>query len=137
MTPTYSFTSDGICCLNFAGTAGDYTVYPDLIKVGVSLSDKKVVSMDAADYVMNHVPRTPPEPSLSEDEAKGVLSPDLTPQSTDFALIPTPGGGEVWAYEILCKTPEDNDVLVYVDVTTGREADLLLLLYADGGTLTK
>ena len=137
MTPTYSFTSDGICCLNFAGTVGDYTVYPDLIKVGVSLSDNKVVSMDAADYVMNHVPRTPPEPSLSEDEAKGVLSPDLTPQSTDFALIPTPGGGEVWAYEFLCKTPEDNDVLVYVDVTTGREADLLLLLYADGGTLTK
>lgn len=137
MVSTYAFTEDGVCCFNFAGTLAGWTLYPDLVKVGVSLSDGSVVSMDAADYLMNHVERMAPVPAVTEPEAKRALNPALKVKRTDLALIPTPGGGEVFAYEFLCETPAGTDVLVYVDAATGQEADLLLLLYADGGTLTK
>ncbi len=137
MAPTYAFTEEGVRCFNFAATLGDWTLYPDLVKVGVSLTDGSLVSMDASDYLMNHTEREAPGNVVSLAEAAGALSPLLTVKSTGLALIPTAGGGETFAYEFLCATPENTDVLVYVDAVTGREADILLLVYADGGTLTK
>ena len=52
-------------------------------------------------------------------------------------MIPTEGGGEQFAYELLCEDDAGKHVLIYVDTVTGEEDDILILLYADGGTLTK
>ena len=46
-------------------------------------------------------------------------------------------GKEVYAYEFLCSDKNQNDVLIYIDAETGNEADIKLLLYSDGGTLTR
>ncbi len=51
--------------------------------------------------------------------------------------IPPGGGYEKYAYELLCADADGQDVLIYVDTLTGQEDDILLLLYADGGALTK
>ena len=137
MRPTYEAAADGVCVVNFAAVLGRYTVYPDLIKVGVSLSDGKVVSLDARDYIMNHTPRSVPTAAVSVEAARAAVSERLTVKATDYALIPTPGGEEKYAYEFLCTDENERDVLVYVNVLTGDEEDILLLLYADGGTLVK
>ncbi len=137
MESTYSANENGVCLANFACKTGDYICYPDLIKVGVSLTDGSIVSMDARDYLMNHVERTVPAAQISAEQAARAVAPSLQVKRLSKAVIPTPGGYEKYAYELLCTTSGEQDVLVYIDTSTGEEDDILLLLYADGGALTK
>ena len=137
MVSSYAFAENGVCVVSFVYALGEYRCYPDLIKVGISVTDGEVVSMDARDYLMNHVPRTVPAAAVSPKEAMASLSAALKVKSFGKAVIPTEGGQEKYAYEFLCTDAAGQDVLVYVDTVTGAEDDILLLLYADGGALTK
>ena len=134
---TYYAVNDGVCTVNFAYIQDGYTCYPDLIKVGVSLSDGGIVSLDASDYLMNHVERAIPEAAVSAEEASAAVAETLTVKRASLAVIPTDGGGEQFAHELLCETEQGQDVLVYKDTTTGKEDDILILLYSDHGVLTK
>ena len=137
MAPTYSMCENGVCIANFAFMEGDYICYPDLIKVGVSLSDGAVVSLDARDYLMNHVSRTVPAEAVSAQEAALAAAEGLRVESVSRAVIPTGGGYEKYAWELKCADENGQDLLVYIDTSTGQEDDILILLYADGGALTK
>ena len=134
---TYYSVHDGVCTVNFAYVQNGWTCYPDLIKVGVSLSDGGIVSLDASDYLMNHVERELPEIAVSAEEAASGVAETLTVRRTSLAVIPTDGGGESFTHELLCETENGQDVLVYKDTTTGKEDDILILLYSDHGVLTK
>jgi len=137
MVSTYFMSEDGVCVINFAYKTGGYICYPDLIKVGISLSDGSVVTMDARDYIMNHTKRELPAVSVGVDSARNAVADNLTVLKISNAVIPSPGGGEYFTYEFLCTDASGQDVLVYVDTETGQEDDILILLYSDGGTLTK
>ena len=137
MVSTYYAAADGICTVNFAYKAGDYICYPDLIKVSVSLSDGSVTAMDASDYLMNHKERDPPRLQITAEDAARTAAENLYVLRTRLAVIPTEAGTENFAYELLCEDDAGQQVLVYVDTVTGTEDDILILLYADGGTLTK
>ena len=134
---TYYSVHDGVCTVNFACVQDGWTCYPDLVKVGVSLSDGGIVTLDASDYLMNHVERALPEIAVSAEEAAAGVAETLTVKRASLAVIPTSGGGESFAHELLCETENGQDVLVYKDVTTGKEDDILILLYSDHGVLTK
>lgn len=137
MRESYYSISDGICTINYAYTNGDYICYPDLIKVSVSLQDGRILSADCRGYVMNHKERTFPPVKLPAAEAQKNLSPLLTVVDTRLAVIPTDSGAEKYAYEFHCKNQDGAEFLVYIDTTTGYEDDILILLYADDGVLTK
>lgn len=134
---TYYSVHDGVCTVNFAYIQDGWTCYPDLVKVGVSLSDGGIVTLDASDYLMNHAEREIPAIAVSAEEATAGVAETLTVQRTSLAVIPTSGGGESFTHELLCETENGQDVLVYKDVTTGKEDDILILLYSDHGVLTK
>lgn len=134
---TYYAVNDGVCTVNFAYLQDGYICYPDLIKVGVSLSDGGIVTLDASDYLMNHVERELPVVTVPAEAAAADVAETLTVKKTALAVIPTDGGGESFAHELLCETADGQDVLVYKDVTTGKENDILILLYSDHGVLTK
>ncbi len=136
MTSTYFAVTDGVCTVNFAYKQNGWICYPDLIKVSVSLSDGKITAMDAADYLMNHIQRSYPEKTADEAALREGVSAALQVENVRRAVIPTASGGERFAYEFFCSDGAQ-DLLLYTDAETGEEADLLLLLYADGGTLTK
>lgn len=137
MKESYYAVNDGICTYNFAYTDKAYTCYPDLIKVSVSLHDGSVLSADCRGYILNHHERPLKSPKLSESEARKKLSPLLTPLDVRLAVIPTKSGKEKQAYEFHCKNAKDEELLVFIDTETGFEDDILLLLYADDGVLTK
>ena len=42
-----------------------------------------------------------------------------------------------YCYEFRCKGQKEEEILVYIDAKTGNEANILQLLYADGGMLTR
>lgn len=137
MKDSYYAINDGICVVNFAQMEGDAVCYTDLIKVGVALDNGEIVSVDARGYLMNHKERAIPTPKLIKSQAQQRLSPKLTVLSSRLAFIPTDAGGEIYCYEFHCKGQKEDELLVYIDAQTGNEANILQLLHADGGMLTR
>lgn len=134
---SYYFTDDGICTINFASDDMGIVIYPDLIKVSVSLETGEVLSFDATGYVYNHHERNSFTPTLTEAEAVTKINSTLEVIDTQLCIIPTDWKTEQYCYEIHCKTDEGQELLVYIDCTTGEEDNILILLYSDGGVLTK
>lgn len=137
MTENYFSTNDGICTINFAYMQDEITCYPDLVKVSVSMDTGKVIAIDARSYIMNHYERETNPEGLSYQQAMESVSEELQVEDISRAIIPTDSGKEIFAYEFLCKGNEDEDILVYINAATGDEADILMLLYSDGGILTR
>ncbi len=137
MRESYYFTDDGICTVNFAATKGDVILYPDLIKVSVNLANGEIMSFDATGYVYNHQDRGELKASINRAQAETSLNGYLEIIGTQLCVIPTDWQTEKYCYEIHCKTDEGQELLVYVDCETGEEDNILILLYSDGGVLTK
>lgn len=135
MTESYHITENGIVTVNFAYTAEDVVIYPDLIKVSVSASSGEIVGFEARGFIMNHTERTIPSPSINESDAAKALSPGLEIESSRLAVIPTAGENEKLCYEFLCTT-EDSHMLIYINAETGKEEQILILIEDENGTLT-
>ncbi len=134
---SYYFTDDGICTINFSAIQDSIILYPDLIKVSISLENGKVLSFDATGYVSNHTVRNSPEFKLSLNDAKSKINNELTIIDTRVCVIPTEWKTEQYCYEIHCKTQKGQELLIYIDCITGQEDNMLILLYSDNGVLTK
>ncbi len=137
MKESYYSVYDGICTVNFAYTNEGIIHYSDLIKVSVALDSGEVTALDATSYLVNHCKRDIYGTVVTEKEAIEKVSPLLSVTGTKSAVIPLDTGKEAYCYEFHCKDKQGQEVLVYIDKQTGEERDILLLLYADGGTLTK
>ena len=135
MVTTYTASNDGICTVNFAYKQGSFICYPDLIKVSVSLSDGRITAFDPSDYLMHHRERALPPSGITPEEAMQDIIGTVTRVSA--AVIPQSDGTERYTYELLCEGTDGQHILVYKDIETGEEADILILLYSDNGTLTK
>ncbi len=137
MKESYYDEDDGIITINFAHQEGEVLCYTDLIKIAVSLEDGSIVSYDARGYLVNHKERALPAPALTATEAARSLSKQLTLNKSRLALIPTEGEQEKLCWELDCEGSAGDHVLVYVNVQTGAEEQILLLLEDEDGTLTK
>lgn len=137
MRETYYSTYDGICTVNYAFESDGIICYSDLVKVSVSLESGKAVAFDSRGYLMNHRERKTEDEMLSEKKCRKILSRTLSVISEKQAFIPLETGKEALCYEFHCKAPEGQDVLVYINAISGKEENILLLLYSDGGVLTK
>ena len=134
---SYYFIDDGVCTINFSAVQDDIVLYPDLIKVSVSLENGKVLSFDATGYISNHTERTKPENKISLVDAKENVNDELTIIDSRVCVIPTEWKTEQYCYEFHCKTKNDQELLVYIDSVSGQEDNILILLYSDNGVLTK
>jgi germination protein ypeB len=132
----YYSLNNGILTINYAYSADGVVYYPDLVKVGIAMDNGEMVSFDATGYLMNHTVRTLPNAALSAEEAQAKLSPLLQAEGeTRLALVPGEGLDETLCYEFACTGEEGERVLVYIDVQTGYEEQILILLQDDTGTL--
>ena len=137
MKETYYSIYNGVCTINFAYSKDGIIHYSDLIKVSVALDSGEVLGIDARGYLTNHTKRDIYEEKLTLEEAEKIISDDLEIISENSAVIPLETGKEAYCYEFRCKDNKGQQVLVYIDKATGEERDILLLLYADGGMMTR
>lgn len=135
--PTYYFTDEGMCTINFAYYDGTRIYYPDLIKVGISMDNGELLMVESRGFLANHYDRTFSDPGSTVEQAKAVLSSNLTVVSSKEVVIPTGGKNEKLCYEFLCHGYDEREILVYIDAYTLQEDDILILLRTDGGTMTK
>lgn len=135
---SYYSTTDGICTINFSYYNNGITYYTDLIKVSVALDTGDITAFDATGYLMNHKTRTVPQNvKYTPIEAKKFIKEGLRILSYKKVFIPTEWETEEYAYEYRCVAQDEKEVLIYIDPATGEEKDVLILLYTDGGVLTK
>ena len=137
MAESYWSTYGNGVTVSFASVQDGVMLYPDLVKVTVSLVDGRVIGLECAGYLVNHCTRTLPAVSVSQTAAQEKLTSDLAIQSCRLALIPSRGEYEVLCYEFTCETPEGGHCLVYVNAQNGREEKILLLLEDENGTLAQ
>lgn len=138
MAESYYTISNNVCTINFAYCEKGVYYYSDLIKCSVSMSDGKIVSLDAQTYLTNHTDREPYKISKNADKYIGKVSPFLTVNSTKKCVIPKENGTEVACIEYSCTSKDTGeDALVYINSQTGIEEDIMLLINTDNGTLVK
>lgn len=136
MRESYYMIYDGIITINFAYCENDIIVYGDLIKVSVALDDGEVIGMEAKGYLMSHTNRSLDRPAVSAEKALGQISPKLTVNSINLALIPTSGENEVLCHEYVCVDKDGMHIIVYVNVATGQEQNIYMLIEDENGYLT-
>ena len=133
MELSYSSRFEGILTANFAAVQNGVVLYPDLVKVQVSLADGTVVGLEAANYLMNHVPRQLEIPTLGEQDAVARIGGALTPVSARLCVIPE-NPGEFLCYEVRATSGADT-FLAYIDAMTGVERRLMQVIDGEGGTM--
>lgn len=140
MKETYYMIENGMVTINFAyveknTNLGDIVCYPDLLKVKVSMVDGGILGMEAQSYYSSHHERQISFPKISIEEAKSKINERLEITSEGIAVIPTDFKTELTAYEFKGKIDE-NEFIVYVNVETGREEKIFMILETPNGVLT-
>ena len=137
MVSSYYSIYDGICTVNYAYENEGVIYYADLIKVSIALDTGKLAGLDARSYLMSHRDRNNARARLDEEEVKAMIMPGLDVIDCRNAVIPLDTGKEAYCYELHCRDKDKKEMLIYINALTGRQEDLLILLYSDGGILTK
>lgn len=127
---------DGILTINYASTQGGVLLYPDLVKLQVSMKDGLVVGIEAVNYLTNHRARVIPDPVITEADARSRVNQALTVERVRRCIIPQ-DEGEVQCWEIMASVSDDERYLVYVDTATGVEKTILRVMQDDEGIVTQ
>lgn len=138
MKSNYYSVNDNICTVNCVYVKDNVSYYSDIIKVGVSMDNGAIISLDSKTYLTNHTDRTKKTTKITEEEARKRISKYLEIKSVKQAVIPKESGNEVACYEFTCNSRDTGEeALVYINIENGREEDIMLLLKTDNGTLVK
>ena len=135
MKETYFVKQENVITINYAYNDNGIIVYPDLIKVKIALDNGDILGIEAEGYLNSHTERSYIEPKISIDQAREKINSKLEILSENMAIIPTEWKTEINCYEFKGKVGE-REFLVYINVETGEEEDILVILDTPGGTLT-
>lgn len=135
MEATYFLENGNILTINYAYNQNGIIVYPDLIKVKIALDNGNVLGIESTGYLNSHEERKIPDNKITSEQAKKDVNKNLEILSEKIAIIPTKWKTEKVCYEIKGKVYE-REFLVYINIETGEEEDILVILETEGGTLT-
>ena len=135
MKATYFTKQGGIVTINYAYQEQDVVIYSDLIKVKIALDNGEVLGLETTGYLNSHYERNLNQIKVSKEKAREFLNNDLEIISEGLAMIPTEYQTELLCWEFKGKV-EEREFLVYINVETGKEEDVLLILDTPNGTLT-
>lgn len=123
---------EGVVVLNFVPLQDDVLLYPDLIKVQVSLETCQVVGFEAGNYLRNHTQRVLEQAEISSQDAS-LLASRLQIERVRLCLIPQVDQ-EIFCYEIT-GTFLGERYLMYIDAKTGSQVNLYKIIDVEGGQL--
>ena len=131
LAPTWTQEYSGLLVVNYAYEEDGRVFYPDLVKVKIRMDTGMMVAFDATGYYMNHVMRPLEEPTVTKEQARHMISPQVSVTREQLAVIPTDGGGEKLCWEFMGSFG-DELFIVYIDAQTGAEVKIFKVI--DTGT---
>jgi spore germination protein len=111
---------DHVGVFTFVSKQGDVRIYPDSIKVKVALDDGNIIGISANDYLKSHHTREIPAPSISEEEVRTKINPNLKVQEHRLAVILNDLNEEVLCHEFLGTLGNDT-YRIYLNAENGFE----------------
>jgi len=130
---SYWTAFDGYLTVNFAAVQDGVLLYPDLVKVQMSMESGLPVGLEALNYLTNHTERRLQEPALSEERARALLNPLLSVGRARLCVIPL-DGGEAMCYEFAAEA-DGVRYLIYIDAMTGEERNIYRVVEDENGQL--
>lgn len=136
MVPTYSWIEDDILTASYAYKEDEVIMYPDLIKLKVAMDNGQIIGFEALGYIMSHHQRNLPEPKITEEDVRGFVDEQYQIESVRLAVIPSPSRREIFTWEARVGYQEET-YLLYYDVQSGEEVDVLKVIDTPKGTFTE
>lgn len=130
MEASYYQTNFGMITFNFVPVVDGVRLYPDLVKVQVSMDTGSVIGVEANNYLRNHVKRDLPTDIKSEQDILALV-PSIDVQSVRLALIPQ-HDGEMLCYEVRGMN-EKQDYLIYLNASNGVAENILKVVIEEEG----
>ncbi|MBD8006386.1 germination protein YpeB [Bacillus norwichensis] len=96
-------------------------IYPESIKVKVALDNGQIIGFAADDYLKGGQKRKLPKPSLTLEEARSKLNPNLKVLEDRQAVIVNDLGKEVLCYEFLGTMDHNDTYRMYINAESGIE----------------
>ena len=122
---------DGMVVANFAAVQNGVLIYPEQVKVQVSMATGTVVGAECSQYLMNRMQRTEPEPKLTCAQAQQMLSARLEVRESRLAVIPADTGERLcWEFQGVFA---GETYYAYVDADTGEAAQILRVARTQDG----
>ena len=132
--PSYAQFYNGLAIINLAPMDDDIVLYPDLIKVWVDIATGRIMGFDANNYLMSHKKRSFDAPVLTKQEAQEKINGGVQVQGVRLALIPLESGQERLCWEFT-GSYNGHDYIIYINVQTGVEEDIMIIQHTNDGTL--
>ena len=118
---------------NFAPVLDDAVIYPDLIKVRVSLKSGNITGFEGSSYVINNRERQITPPMITASQARTKVSGMLSIESSRLSVIPK-GNSEALAWEFYCLYGDD-EYVVYIDAVNGKQIQMYRIVNTDDGQM--
>lgn len=135
MISTFMIAKNNIAVISFIRMQNNVAIYPDQVKVQVALDNGRIVGYEASMYLLHHVNRKIPKPSISLAKAQTIISPKLEVAKRRLTIIPTEGKNEILCWEFIGDLGNDT-FFIYINAKTGMEEKILKLIKLPNGTLT-
>ncbi|URZ03719.1 germination protein YpeB [Clostridium felsineum] len=136
MKSTYFSNYGNVGVISYVYTENGISIYPDMIKLKVSLEDGSIVGVEAKKYLISHVDnRSLPTPKISKEAAQSKVGKRLNISSVNLAVVPTETNTEILTYEFVGNY-KGQDFVEYIDAATGYETKILQIRNTPNGKLT-
>ena len=135
MESTYYYIYEGLITINYAYKQDNTIIYPDLIKIKISLDNGEICMLETAGYMYNHEERKNINTNLDLDKVRNIINRNVDILNVKLALIPTDSKDEILCYEVEGQINE-NKCLIYINSKTFKEEKILMLIETPDGTLT-
>ncbi|MCL2675442.1 MAG: germination protein YpeB [Firmicutes bacterium] len=132
LSPVWYAESGGYAIINLTPIVNDVVIYPDLVKVKICQTTGDFNGIETRGYCTCHHKRNL-TPKLSEMEAQKAVNPKLTINNRRLAVIPK-DMKEVLCYEFAARF-KGLDYFVYIDASTGKQADIMRVVDEEQGKL--
>ncbi len=132
----YYELSESSVVFNYACMQNGVIMYPDLIKLKISLINGEVVGFDARGYINSHVDRKLPDTIMPPEEAQAYVSEAVDVNSIQKVVIPLSDGREAFCYEFYV-IKDTRKFLIYINALTGKQENIFELVINEFGVLAE
>ncbi|MGG3470806.1 germination protein YpeB [Neobacillus pocheonensis] len=111
---------DNIGVFNFVTNINGVRIYPEAIKVKVALDNGDIMGVSAEEYLKSFQTRTIEKTSITMEQARSKVNPNLKVMEDRQAIIINDLGNEVLCYEFL-GTLGDDTYRIFINAKNGME----------------
>lgn len=134
MKAVWQSNNNSVVYINLCYEQDGVIIYPDMVKIKVSLDTGEIIGYEGLNYAFNHTDRTFEEPKVSEEEVLLNVAEELKEVEARLVVIPYTVMTERYCYEISGKIG-DELYMIYVDVYTGNEIKVLRVIDSNQGEM--